>query len=76
MYNAKECRCVCNNSQDQDQCDKEPKTKIWNSDTCLCQCMEEIECTTGFKFDQRTCKWVILRRYIRKIAKWVSILCK
>lgn len=44
--------------EDQDQCYKEDKIKMWDSETCSCHCMEEYECTTGFKFDYNTCKLV------------------
>ncbi|XP_025201496.1 vascular endothelial growth factor A-like [Melanaphis sacchari] len=53
-YNAKECQCICNNLDEEEECDNQG-TKIWNSDTCSCQCIEEQECTTGYKFDYNTC---------------------
>ncbi|XP_027851555.1 vascular endothelial growth factor A-like [Aphis gossypii] len=54
MYSTRECRCVCNNSEEEQKCDEQEK-KIWDSDTCSCQCIEEQECTTGYKFDYDTC---------------------
>lgn len=54
-YNAKECRCICNNFEEQDMCDQQEK-KIWDSKTCSCQCIEERECSTGFYFNHNTCE--------------------
>lgn len=58
-YNKRECQCVCKNLEAQDKCNEE--TKIWNSKTCICECAQEEECTTGFKFDLNTCRCVILK---------------
>ncbi|VVC33744.1 Vascular endothelial growth factor, heparin-binding domain,Cystine-knot cytokine,PDGF/VEGF domain [Cinara cedri] len=55
VYNAKECRCVCNNFEDQDKCDEKRDIKMWDSESCSCQCMEVQECTSGFKFNYNTC---------------------
>lgn len=54
VYSSRECRCICNNSEEEQKCDEQEK-KIWDSDTCSCQCIEEQECTTGYKFDYDTC---------------------
>jgi len=59
MYNARECQCICNDSE---ECEEQEK-KVWNSDTCSCQCVEEQECTTGYKFDYNTCRWVIFKNH-------------
>jgi len=56
MYDARECQCVCNDSDE--EC-KEQEKKVWDSDTCSCQCFEVKECTTGTKFDYNTCRWDI-----------------
>lgn len=56
MYNARECRCVCKNLNE--ECD-EHEEKLWDPQTCTCQCVEEHECTTGYKFNYNTCRWAI-----------------
>lgn len=50
------CQCVCNNVDEREKCIKDNNTKIWNSKTCDCVCREEKECSTGFYFDQNTCR--------------------
>ncbi|XP_050544866.1 uncharacterized protein LOC126907542 isoform X2 [Daktulosphaira vitifoliae] len=54
-YLANECRCECINEDEQNKCNEESDLKMWNSDTCICQCREEKECSTGFTFDYSTC---------------------
>lgn len=56
MYVAKECRCVCNNLEDQNKCDEQSDIKMWDSESCSCKCMEVEECTTGFIFNYNTCR--------------------
>lgn len=56
VYSANECRCVCDNHEDQDKCEEEHETKLWDSETCSCRCIEEKDCTTGFKFNYETCE--------------------
>ncbi|NP_001280425.1 uncharacterized protein LOC100568518 precursor [Acyrthosiphon pisum] len=55
VYDARDCRCFCNNSEEI-LCDK--PSKVWNSDICSCQCVEEQECTTGYKFNYNTCSCI------------------
>ncbi|XP_076676975.1 uncharacterized protein LOC143373513 isoform X2 [Andrena cerasifolii] len=55
-YVEEECRCKCNNVDEQKKCIKNNDTKIWNPEQCTCFCREEQECSTGFYFDQNTCR--------------------
>ena len=55
-YVPEECRCMCNNVDEQKKCIKNNDTKIWNPEQCTCFCREEQECSTGFYFDQNTCR--------------------
>lgn len=55
-YVQPECRCRCNNVDEEDKCRGNNETKIWNPDLCVCLCREEQECSTGFYFDQNTCR--------------------
>ncbi|XP_076224307.1 PDGF- and VEGF-related factor 1 isoform X1 [Nomia melanderi] len=50
-----ECRCACNNVDEAAKCIKN-STKVWNPDRCVCLCRDEQECSTGFYFDQNTCR--------------------
>ncbi|XP_034171235.2 PDGF- and VEGF-related factor 1 [Osmia lignaria lignaria] len=54
-YIPAECRCMCNNVDEEEKCYKNNDTKIWNPELCTCFCREEQECSTGFYFDQNTC---------------------
>ncbi|XP_017884256.1 vascular endothelial growth factor C isoform X2 [Ceratina calcarata] len=55
-YKKDQCQCVCNNVDERDKCIKNNNTKIWNSKSCDCVCREEKDCSTGFYFDQNTCR--------------------
>ncbi|XP_031368402.1 uncharacterized protein LOC102675058 [Apis dorsata] len=54
-YVPEECTCVCNNIDEQKKCN-ESNMKIWHPDHCNCSCRELQECTTGFYFDQNSCR--------------------
>lgn len=56
VYNRKECRCKCSNEDDEEKCNDEYELKQWNSATCKCECREIKECTSGFGFDNYTCR--------------------
>ncbi|XP_076236607.1 PDGF- and VEGF-related factor 1 isoform X2 [Calliopsis andreniformis] len=55
-YVKDECRCRCNNIDEEDKCRKNNETKIWNPELCTCLCRDEQECSTGFYFDQNACR--------------------
>lgn len=63
-YNARECRCVCNNFEDQAKCND-----IWDSDSCSCKCKDILECTSGFIFDYKTCRWVVIKFVFKKTIR-------
>lgn len=54
-YIPAECRCMCNNVDEEEKC-KNNETKEWNPETCTCSCREKQECSTGWYFDQNTCR--------------------
>ncbi|XP_076303428.1 PDGF- and VEGF-related factor 1 isoform X2 [Lasioglossum baleicum] len=54
-YVQPECRCRCNNVDEEEKC-RRNDTKIWNPDLCVCLCRDEQQCSTGFYFDQNTCR--------------------
>ncbi|XP_003702304.1 PDGF- and VEGF-related factor 1 [Megachile rotundata] len=56
LYIPEECRCMCNNVDEEEKCYKNSETKIWNPEHCACFCREAQECSTGFYFDQNTCR--------------------
>lgn len=55
-YVLSECACRCNNNDEEQKCLANNNTKIWNPDLCICVCREEQECSTGYYFDQNTCR--------------------
>ncbi|XP_076641231.1 PDGF- and VEGF-related factor 1 isoform X2 [Halictus rubicundus] len=55
-YVQPECRCRCDNVDEEEKCRGKNETKIWNPDLCVCMCRDEQECSTGFYFDQNTCR--------------------
>ncbi|XP_055616328.1 uncharacterized protein LOC129762258 [Toxorhynchites rutilus septentrionalis] len=55
-YNSRNCRCDCANNDDRSKCLKEQDIKQWNPDTCLCECNEAKECTSGTYFDHNYCR--------------------
>nr|CAD7595591.1 unnamed protein product [Timema genevievae] len=57
-YRAGECRCVCLNVDDERKCNADNDTKLWDSNSCVCACRENKECSTGLYFDQNSCKYV------------------
>ncbi|KAK9738312.1 PDGF/VEGF domain [Popillia japonica] len=59
VYEKEKCRCSCRNTDEEKKCAKENSTKLWNPNTCICQCRQELMCTTGSIFDWRQCKCVI-----------------
>ncbi|XP_053999676.1 platelet-derived growth factor subunit A isoform X1 [Hylaeus anthracinus] len=55
-YVKEECRCACNNVDEAEKCYNNNDTKVWNPELCTCFCRDELECSTGFYFDQNTCR--------------------
>ncbi|XP_058834829.1 balbiani ring protein 3 [Topomyia yanbarensis] len=55
-YNARNCRCDCVNNDDRSKCLQQQDIKQWNPDTCLCECNDSKECTSGSYFDHNYCK--------------------
>ena len=54
-YRPEECRCVCNDPVARaEECSK--SNRIWNPDTCTCQCKYKHTCTTGTRFNHESCK--------------------
>ncbi|CAL7936890.1 unnamed protein product [Xylocopa violacea] len=56
IYDPDECICKCKNVDEAEKCNANNDTKIWNPELCACFCREELECSTGFYFDQNTCR--------------------
>ncbi|XP_076176994.1 PDGF- and VEGF-related factor 1 isoform X2 [Ptiloglossa arizonensis] len=52
-YVEDDCRCECNNVDEASKC---VNSKFWHPEHCACFCREELECSTGFYFDQNTCR--------------------
>ncbi|XP_065345488.1 uncharacterized protein LOC135943028 [Cloeon dipterum] len=55
------CACKCKDIEKKRNC-YNSTIKKWNSNTCMCQCRETRECSTGFSFDEETCSCVKNRR--------------
>nr|CAD7454731.1 unnamed protein product [Timema tahoe] len=64
-YRAGECRCVCLNVDDERKCNADNDTKLWDSNSCVCACRENKECSTGLYFDQNSCKYVTERSRLK-----------
>lgn len=70
-YKAEECRCVCSDSTEEKACGRQPK-KLWNPSTCQCRCREQLECSTGFYWDETDCtctknvQWQNYDRFFRR----------
>jgi len=56
QYEKSECGCVCVNMDDEQKCIAENDTKLWDPKNCVCVCRYTKECSTGFYFDQKSCK--------------------
>ncbi|XP_003696855.2 uncharacterized protein LOC100869681 [Apis florea] len=54
-YIPEECTCACNNVDEKKKCN-ESNMKMWHPDLCSCFCREVRECSTGFYFDQNSCR--------------------
>ncbi|KAK7602771.1 hypothetical protein V9T40_006745 [Parthenolecanium corni] len=54
IYKQDECRCVCANGNEEQQCTKQ-HNKLWNPATCQCACRNITECSSGYFFDQNSC---------------------
>ncbi|XP_031627659.1 uncharacterized protein LOC116343618 [Contarinia nasturtii] len=54
-YNKSQCLCYCINIEDKNKCLAETEEKIWDPDTCKCQCRESKDCSSGTYFDENTC---------------------
>ncbi|XP_015185303.1 PREDICTED: vascular endothelial growth factor C [Polistes dominula] len=55
-YRRNECSCVCMNIDEENKCKANKAVKIWDSETCTCACRENEICSTGFYFDNNTCR--------------------
>ncbi|KYN00677.1 hypothetical protein ALC62_08535 [Cyphomyrmex costatus] len=55
-YEPHNCKCACNNGDEQEKCHKNNDTKIWNSTLCICTCRTIEPCTTGYYFNPNTCR--------------------
>ncbi|RWS09096.1 vascular endothelial growth factor A-like protein [Dinothrombium tinctorium] len=57
MYRAEECRCVCRDLQKVLQCIQQ-RNKFWDQGNCTCLCKSTLNCSTGLRFDQNTCRYL------------------
>ncbi|EAT33891.1 AAEL013840-PA [Aedes aegypti] len=55
-YNARNCRCECKNLDDRSKCLQQSDIKQWNPETCLCECLDPTDCTSGSYYDHNYCK--------------------
>jgi len=54
-YKPELCRCECLNTNDEIECRKLSKTKIWDASDCKCKCKQIKLCSTGLSFSHDTC---------------------
>ncbi|XP_060817693.1 uncharacterized protein LOC132908081 isoform X1 [Bombus pascuorum] len=55
VYKENLCRCECSNTDYRTKCIEHPD-KIWDSVYCTCSCRNAHECSTGFFYNQNTCR--------------------
>lgn len=60
-YNSDKCNCECTAQgaqQARDSCRSGSRvtSHAWDETTCSCRCRQEIQCSTGFRFDHITCR--------------------
>jgi len=53
-YREEECRCICNNTDEETKCFGDTK-RLWDSENCTCRCKEVHDCSTGYAFDFSKC---------------------
>uniref|UniRef100_A0A4Q8K4P8 U43-Liphistoxin-Lth1a_1 n=1 Tax=Liphistius thaleban TaxID=1905330 RepID=A0A4Q8K4P8_9ARAC len=53
-YRQGECRCVCTNQKEADQC-LGPE-RFWDGHDCMCKCRNPMECSTGLNFNLTSCR--------------------
>ncbi|XP_054264980.1 vascular endothelial growth factor A-like [Macrosteles quadrilineatus] len=53
-YRKSECRCFCTNKDAEAKCNDDPK-KHWNPDSCSCECLSVVECSSGTYYDPSSC---------------------
>ncbi|XP_017772523.1 PREDICTED: platelet-derived growth factor subunit B-like [Nicrophorus vespilloides] len=76
-YRQEECRCICNNIDEEKKCHQHNKTKLWDSESCRCVCREISNCSSGFVFDPNLCKCMpipVRRRFAEDGSNNESIL--
>ncbi|XP_043509758.1 vascular endothelial growth factor A isoform X1 [Frieseomelitta varia] len=55
IYKPAECKCTCTNQDERQKCN-EHEEKTWDSINCSCSCRNPHECSTGWFYDQNTCR--------------------
>ncbi|RWS30020.1 vascular endothelial growth factor A-like protein [Leptotrombidium deliense] len=55
VYRPEECRCVCRDMQNVIKC-LQNHEKIWDRNICACKCKATLKCSTGFFFNDETCR--------------------
>ncbi|XP_064482159.1 uncharacterized protein LOC135394967 isoform X2 [Ornithodoros turicata] len=60
MQRYEECRCLCRNTADMENC--QGASVVWDHTVCRCMCRDYSECSTGFYYNPRSCKCETLRR--------------
>ncbi|KAI1295576.1 hypothetical protein HDE_05649 [Halotydeus destructor] len=56
IYLKDECKCACLDIRAELECSKQSPLKLWNSTSCSCQCAKSKVCSTGFEFNQDSCR--------------------
>jgi len=57
-YLAHECRCECRNIKQANICNTRPSVRFWDPKKCRCTCKNQIDCSTGMRFDATSCRCV------------------
>ncbi|XP_011698558.1 PREDICTED: uncharacterized protein LOC105456277 [Wasmannia auropunctata] len=69
-YEPHNCKCACNNVDEEEKCRRSNDTKLWNSTLCVCSCRTVEPCTTGYYFNPNTCRCgpIMLSRPVNRFA--------
>ncbi len=55
-YKPELCKCECLNTNDEIECKKLGKSKLWDSAECRCKCAQTKLCSSGLFFSHDTCR--------------------
>ncbi|XP_072745579.1 uncharacterized protein Pvf1 [Anoplolepis gracilipes] len=69
QYDPHNCKCICNNVDEAEKCRKDNDTKFWNPELCICSCRAIEPCSTGYYFNNNTCRCgpIVMSRPVNRL---------